>query len=161
MNQLPDQVPTIAIAACFAEGETIIKNALTARWKECDRIAAVCTELKKMGLQFAIDDFGVGYSSFNYLRQLPIDTIKIDRSFLNDITTNPDDAAIVSAIIAMSHGLNLEVIAEGVETEEHRKFLWEQGCDMFQGFLLSKPMSAGDVEIFLKDHQIAPKNPSS
>ena len=119
------------------------------------------TELKKMGLQFAIDDFGVGYSSFNYLRQLPIDTIKIDRSFLNDITTNPDDAAIVSAIIAMSHGLNLEVIAEGVETEEHRKFLWEQGCDMFQGFLLSKPMSAGDVEIFLKDHQIAPKNPSS
>lgn len=116
-------------------------------------------ELKKMGLQFAIDDFGVGYSSFSYLRQLPIDTIKIDRSFLKEITSNPDDAAIVSAIIAMSHGLNLQVIAEGVETEEHRQFLREQGCDMFQGFLLSQPMPAEEVERFLEKFRIVQKQP--
>lgn len=118
-------------------------------------------ELKKMGLQFAIDDFGVGYSSFSYLRQLPIDTIKIDRSFLKDVSSNPDDAAIVSAIIAMSHGLNLEVIAEGVETEEHRQFLREQGCDLFQGFLLSRPMPPEDVEKFLQGHRIARNDSSS
>jgi diguanylate cyclase len=109
--------------------------------------------LKDMGLRFAIDDFGTGYSSFNYLKRLPMDAIKIDRSFVRDITANPDDAAIVIAMIAMSHSLNLKVVAEGVETEGQRVFLREQGCDLLQGYLLSRPMPSAEFESFLLAHQ--------
>lgn len=111
--------------------------------------------LKDMGLRFAIDDFGIGFSSFNYLKRLPLDAIKIDRSFVQDITTNPDDATIVTAMIAMSHSLNLKVIAEGVETEEQQVFLREQGCDFLQGYLLSRPMPSAEFERFLLAHQPA------
>lgn len=111
--------------------------------------------LKDMGLRFAIDDFGIGFSSFNYLKRLPLDAIKIDRSFVQDITTNPDDATIVTAMIAMSHSLNLRVIAEGVETEEQQVFLREQGCDFLQGYLLSHPVPSAEFERFLLAHQPA------
>ncbi len=99
-------------------------------------------ELKKRGITFSIDDFGTGYSSLSNLKQLPIDTIKIDRSFVRDIVTDPDDAAIVTAIIAMAHSLKLEVIAEGAEVFEQIEFLTRQGCNHIQGYWVSKPLSA-------------------
>lgn len=107
--------------------------------------------LKSNGITISIDDFGTGYSSLAYLKQLPIDTLKIDQSFIRNLPNDKDDAAITKAIIAMAKNLELNVIAEGVETEEQRLFLECNGCDMFQGYLISKPISVKDFEeIFLK-----------
>ncbi|MGH7631765.1 MAG: putative bifunctional diguanylate cyclase/phosphodiesterase, partial [Gemmatimonadales bacterium] len=104
--------------------------------------AAALHALRSMGLQLSIDDFGTGYSSLSYLKHFPVDTLKIDRCFLRDLNTVPDDAAITSAIIAMAHALDLKVVAEGVETEEHLTFLRSQGCDEVQGHLLGRPVPA-------------------
>lgn len=101
--------------------------------------------LKAMGLRISIDDFGTGYSSLSHLRRFPIDSLKIDQSFVRDIETNENDAAIVSAVIAMAHKLRLTVIAEGVETEQQSKFLRSQQCEQMQGFLFSKPKPVEDL----------------
>jgi diguanylate cyclase (GGDEF)-like protein/PAS domain S-box-containing protein len=108
-------------------------------------------ELKQLGLRLSIDDFGTGYSSLSYLKHFPIDRVKIDRSFVTDVTVNSDDAAIVTAIISMSHSLNLQVIAEGVETMEQMQFLQGHGCDEIQGYYLARPLSAEDVGRRLAD----------
>lgn len=117
--------------------------------KKPDYAVKVLTELKNTGIRFSIDDFGTGYSSLAYLKRLPIDIIKIDKSFINDITTDPDDANLVLAIITLAHNLRLKVIAEGVETEEQLRILHLVRCDVWQGYLFSKPVPAEEFEILL------------
>jgi diguanylate cyclase (GGDEF)-like protein len=103
------------------------------------------TELQAMGVQIAIDDFGTGYSSLSYLKRFPVNTLKIDRSFIKDIDTNNDDAAIATAIIAMAHSLRLSVVAEGVENSEQLAFLQEQQCEIVQGFYFSRPIPVKEM----------------
>ena len=101
---------------------------------------AVLQALKAMGVQLALDDFGTGYSSLSYLKRFPIDTLKIDRSFVRDLTTDADDASIVSAVISMGKSLHMRVVAEGVETREQLAFLREQSCPEGQGYYFSRPV---------------------
>ena len=105
-----------------------------------DEVVERMQRLKSAGIGFSLDDFGTGYSSLSYLKRLPLDQVKIDQSFVRDITHDPNDAAIVRAIVAMSHSLGLDVIAEGVETEAQRQFLLDVGCRKYQGYLFSRPL---------------------
>jgi diguanylate cyclase (GGDEF)-like protein len=109
-------------------------------------------EIRSLGIRMAIDDFGTGYSSLSYLKKLPIQTLKIDRSFIRDVVNNKDDAAIVCATISMAQRMGLNIIAEGVETKEHMDFLLQNGCELMQGFYFSCPLAPAQVEEFLLKH---------
>ena len=111
-----------------------------------EQFAKTLQKLKNIGYKISIDDFGTGYSSLNYLKQLPLHKLKIDRSFVKDLPLDQDDQAISKAIIALGKTLDLEVLAEGVETEEQKQFLIENGCDSMQGYLFSKPLSPEMLE---------------
>ena len=110
---------------------------------------ATMNELQNLGVRIAIDDFGTGYSSLIYLKNLPINTLKIDRYFIHNVSNDPQKSAITKALIEMSHNLNLQVIAEGVETESELSFLRQNNCDAVQGYLFSRPLPASELENFL------------
>jgi EAL domain-containing protein (putative c-di-GMP-specific phosphodiesterase class I) len=110
---------------------------------------AAMAQLATYGLRIALDDFGTGYSSLNYLRQYPIQVVKIDRSFLEEVPVNPASATLAATIITMAHALGKQVVAEGVETEEQMRFLRERSCDLAQGFYLSRPQPAENITSML------------
>jgi len=118
-----------------------------------ERAAETLREIKDMGVHLSIDDFGTGYSSLARLKKFPIESVKIDRSFIRDIAIDPDDAAIVSAVIAMAHSLRLNVIAEGVETKEQVKYLRERSCDEMQGFFFSQAVEPSEISAFAARHR--------
>jgi EAL domain-containing protein (putative c-di-GMP-specific phosphodiesterase class I) len=109
------------------------------------RTLDVLLRLKEMGVRLAVDDFGTGNTTFHYLKSFPLDTIKIDKSFTEGIASNPRDAAITKALLAMAHRLDLNVVAEGVENEDQLRFLSENECDQVQGYLFGRPIPAADL----------------
>lgn len=142
--------------------EVLSRTGLEPRWLELeitesilmgdiDSIVARMEALRRLGVSLSIDDFGTGYSSLSYLCRFPITTLKIDRAFIADVQTNPHTAEIARAIIGLSRGLNLEVVAEGAEVEEQVAFLKEHGCDLVQGYFYSRPLPAEEFAIILRD----------
>jgi EAL domain-containing protein (putative c-di-GMP-specific phosphodiesterase class I) len=116
----------------------------------------ILEHLKTVGVQLSIDDFGTGYSSLAYLKRFPIDALKIDQSFVRDITRDQDDAAIVASIISLAHNLRLQVIAEGVETREQLSYLQRHRCDEMQGFYFSPAVPAEEIETMLREGKTLP-----
>ena len=151
-----DLVHTIAqaldrtkLAPCYLE----IELTESAVMHDAERFVAMLNELNDLGVQIAIDDFGTGYSSLSYLKRFPVDRLKVDRSFVQDIATDADDATIVRTIIALGHNLGLKVVAEGVETAEQLAFLRENGCDELQGYLFGAPVPAEEFARLLRSRQ--------
>ena len=132
---------------CYLELELTESSAM----RDADNAIAVVQTLKDMGISCAIDDFGTGYSSLSVLKRFPISKLKIDRSFVMDVISDPNDAAIVDAIVAMARALNLKVVAEGVEHRQHLDFLRTLGCDQMQGYLFSRPLPAAEMEHLLTE----------
>jgi EAL domain-containing protein (putative c-di-GMP-specific phosphodiesterase class I) len=110
--------------------------------RDMDAVVPRLRELRRVGVQIAIDDFGTGYSSLSYLQQFPIDTLKVDRSFVADIRAHQEGVSIVDAIVAMARGLKLDLIAEGVENRVQLRYLRAQGCTEVQGYIFSPPVNA-------------------
>jgi EAL domain-containing protein (putative c-di-GMP-specific phosphodiesterase class I) len=120
---------------------------------DVNQAATLLHGLKALGVTLSIDDFGTGYSSLSYLRSFPIDVLKIDRSFVNDIATDADDEAIVVSIIALAHNLKLRVVAEGVESREQLEYLRRHGCDQIQGYYFSRPVAPLQFEQMLRENK--------
>jgi EAL domain-containing protein (putative c-di-GMP-specific phosphodiesterase class I) len=114
--------------------------------EDINKVVGIINAIKKLGIRFSMDDFGTGYSSLNYIKLLPVDEIKIDRHFIKDLSQDNNTEEVVNAIIHMARIFNLSVVAEGVETEQQKKFLLEHDCTIFQGYLYSKPVSKNDFE---------------
>jgi len=117
---------------------------------DIDSVQQQLYDLTQLGIDLSIDDFGTGYSSLSYLRQLPISNLKIDRSFVKELPDNADDSAIVSSTISMAHFLGMKTIAEGIETRDQLRFLKEAGCDIAQGYLISRPLPLNELSRFIK-----------
>ena len=119
------------------------------------RLISLLSKIKEMGMRLAIDDFGIGYSSLAQIKHFPFDTLKVDRSFIRNLTQDSEDKAITEAIITMGKTLSLTVVAEGVETQEQENFLREHICDEMQGFYFSKPVAADKFADLLRKHDSA------
>jgi diguanylate cyclase (GGDEF)-like protein/PAS domain S-box-containing protein len=129
--------------------------------QNAEQTLAVLHQLREVGVRLAIDDFGTGYSSLIYLKRLPIDTLKIDKEFIGDLTDDPDDKAITATIITMAHSLGLHVVAEGVETEAQLGYLRGQGCDEVQGYWLARPLETPQAFSFMRDRNEGPRSGAS
>ncbi|MBL4783333.1 MAG: EAL domain-containing protein [Porticoccaceae bacterium] len=126
---------------------------------DAENTIATLLSLKELGVKLSIDDFGTGYSSLSYLQKFPLDTLKIDRSFIMDIGEDSDDSAITEAIIVMGHSLGLQIIAEGVETQVQLDFLRERSCEVIQGFFFSRPLPANEIPSFADKHRNGNSHP--
>ena len=148
-TQLLTQIKNTLIYSGLAPQFLEVEITESVLMRDAEATASTLKALKEMGVRIAMDDFGTGYSSLSYLKRFPIDTLKIDKSFTQDICGSHDGSSIVSAIAALGRSLGLSLVAEGVETAEQRQFLEAQYCDRMQGYLLSKPLQADQVAQFL------------
>jgi EAL domain-containing protein (putative c-di-GMP-specific phosphodiesterase class I) len=121
-----------------------------------DKAASALQRLKELGVHISLDDFGTGYSSLAYLKRLPLDVLKLDKSFVDDVTTKASDAAIALSVVSLAHNLGMRVIAEGVETREQAAFLKANGCDEMQGYFFSRPLPAEEFTTLLRERRTLP-----
>lgn len=157
-RQLRDQDLCAVVRAALHEYDVAprlldIEITESAAMQNTDVCIAALKELKALGIHVSLDDFGTGYSSLSYLQRLPVNALKIDRSFIADLATNPDDASIAKAVINMAHNLGLTVVAEGVESEAQLSFLTAHGCDQIQGYYFSRPLAESDATDLLREHR--------
>ncbi len=143
-------VSTALLRNKIAPGLLEVEITESAIMESPDRAVKELTAIKELGVGIALDDFGTGYSSFSYLHRFPIDTLKIDRSFIQTLNNNEQSSELVAAIIAMAHIMHLQVVAEGIETEEQLDVLAKRDCDIIQGFLFSKPVPADQIPALLR-----------
>jgi diguanylate cyclase (GGDEF)-like protein/PAS domain S-box-containing protein len=158
-NNIPSLVEEIMIETGVSSNSLTLEITEGIAMKNVDQNIRMLEELRALGLNISIDDFGTGYSSLAYLKRFPLNTLKIDRSFIKDITNNTDDREITKAIIAMGQNLNLKVLAEGVETQHQLDILRSSGCDYIQGYFFSRPLPACEVVSFLKNKSLLNKEP--
>ncbi len=118
---------------------------------DAEAVARDLRQLRELGIGISIDDFGTRYSTLNYIKHFPVDRVKIDQCFIRDLATNPNDAAIVRAIVSLCHSLELDIVAEGVETAEQLALLRAEGCNEVQGFYFAQPMPAEDLVAFVNE----------
>jgi EAL domain-containing protein (putative c-di-GMP-specific phosphodiesterase class I) len=156
-KELPGQIQSILGAAGLAPQYLDLEVTESMAMHSPAETIATLRVLARDGVHLSMDDFGTGYSSLAYLKLFPLHVLKIDRSFVTDIETNSDDADICDVIVLLAHKLGMEVVAEGVETEAQLKFLVSIGCEMIQGYLLSKPLPAELVTAFIKGHTPIPE----
>jgi EAL domain-containing protein (putative c-di-GMP-specific phosphodiesterase class I) len=150
-GDLPATVARVLASTGLPASSLELEITETVAMANAEQTISVLRELKRLGVGIVIDDFGTGYSSLVYLKRFPIDTLKIDREFVGDLTRDPDDEAIVTTIISMAHSLGLNVVAEGVETTDQLGYLRERNCDEIQGYLLSRPLAEADCFQFMLD----------
>ena len=148
---LPNVIEKILRKANFPANRLELELTESAVMENANRAIETMTALSTKGIRIAIDDFGTGYSSLSYLKRLPVDTLKIDQSFVRDVCEDTNDAAIVNAVIGLAHYFNLEVVAEGIENAEQLKFLQKKLCDVGQGYLIGKPMLAENFMCWYKE----------
>ena len=139
--QLPAQIAGVLQAHALPAGALTLEVTESVAMQDPQASVQRLEQIRALGVRLAMDDFGTGYSSLAYLQRLPLDYLKLDRTFVRDLETNPNDAAICSATISLAHHLGLAVVAEGVETPGQRDFLAGLACDMCQGYLFSRPLS--------------------
>lgn len=156
-TNLADRIAERIARAQCKPGAVEVEITETGLLRDPEGVGRTLAALRRTGVRVAIDDFGTGFSSLTHLKRFQIDTLKIDRSFVSDILIDRDDAAIVSAVIALSHALEIDVVAEGVETEEQRALLSQQGCEAYQGYLFSKPLPAIEFEALARRGMQPPK----
>ncbi len=158
-NELADSVRAALADSGLPADRLELELTESVLMRNVERVIATLSELRQLGVRFSVDDFGTGYSSLSYLKRFPIDAVKVDRSFVQDITANPDDASITRAVITMAHNLKLKVIAEGVETEGQLSLLIANHCDQIQGYFFSRPVEAVEMEKILADRCSIPSLP--
>jgi EAL domain-containing protein (putative c-di-GMP-specific phosphodiesterase class I) len=146
--QLADEVAKVIAAARLDSGQLQLEITESGVMRNPSQAAARLRELRDLGVSLAIDDFGTGHSSLSYLRTFPLDTLKIDRSFVKDLPADEDAANLTAGIIALAHRLRMKVVAEGVETLEQLAYLRANGCDEIQGYYLSRPIAADEMGRF-------------
>ncbi len=147
-DNLPQIIQNVLDRTGFDPNQLSLEITETLMMENLDEALKMLHELKAMGVRLSIDDFGTGYSSLNYLKSFPLDTLKVDRMFVRDVTTNPEDAAMVTAILHMAESLGLEVVGEGIETIEQSNFLLEKGCLLGQGYYFSRPLRIEEFNTF-------------
>ncbi|MDH5378762.1 MAG: EAL domain-containing protein, partial [Gammaproteobacteria bacterium] len=152
IDQLEEVVKDQGISKNYLEFELTEKIVV----QDFEASISKLNRLREMGIKLALDDFGTGYSSLAYLKKLPLNTLKIDRSFVADVDESPEGTSIVASIIALAHTLNMYVVAEGVETEKQYQMLKSQGCDALQGYHISPPVPAKELLGLLKKYGVAP-----
>ncbi len=149
-KNLPEMVEKVLLETGCPSGSLELEITEGFIMQHPEQAISVLQQIRKLGVELSIDDFGTGHSSLNYLKRLPINRLKVDRSFVWDIGENPDGEAITRAIIAMGQSLNLNITAEGIETPEQREFVESHGCNEAQGFLFSRPLPAEGISELLE-----------